>query len=95
MKYGLLLNDMRWPNVENIAIVRLADDRQELEDWYKSQLADKPYTDGRWGKVFTPGSELEWYNGAYNLIQTNEYWGGIWEVDDTAEIGYGLSKGYL
>lgn len=50
MKYALLLNDMRWPNVENIAIVTISDNRQELVDWYTAQLAEKPHQDGQWGK---------------------------------------------
>jgi hypothetical protein len=92
VKYALLLNDMRQPNIENITIVRISDDRQLLVDWYNSQLADKPYQDGRWGKVFKPGSELEWYNSA-NMLLNNDYWGGIWEVPDHVQIGMGLYKG--
>jgi hypothetical protein len=93
MKYGLLLNDMRQPNIENIAIVKISDNRQELIDWYTAQLAEKPYQDGRWGKVFKPGSDLEWYNPVHDLGRNNDYWGGIWEVKDDAQIGMGLRKG--
>jgi hypothetical protein len=50
MKYALLLNDMRWPNIENIAIVKLSDSRDDLIEWYKAQLADKPWRDGQWAK---------------------------------------------
>jgi hypothetical protein len=93
MKYALLLNDMREANIENIAIVKISDDRQSLVDWYTAQLADKPYQDGRWGKVFKPASDLEWYNPRHNLALTNDYWGGIWKVPDDAQVGIGLRKG--
>lgn len=95
-KYALLLNDMRSPNVENISIVKISDNKQNLIDWYKSQLADKPYTDPgephAWGKVFKKGSELEWYNGVHDLEITNDYWGGIWVVGDDSQVGQGLYK---
>jgi hypothetical protein len=94
MKYALLLNDMRWPNIENIAIVKLSDSRDDLIEWYKAQLADKPWRDGQWGKIHKAGSELEWYNSAGGLALNNDYWGGIWEVPDDAEVGMGLVKGY-
>jgi hypothetical protein len=94
MKYALLLNDMRWPNVENIAIVTISDNRQELVDWYTAQLAEKPYQDGQWGKAFKPGSDLEWFNPVHDLNVDNDYWGGIWQVPDDAAVGMGLTKGY-
>lgn len=99
MIYALLLNDMRQPNIENIQVVRMASTREELEDWYRGQLADQPWRDGRWGKVFKPGSELEWFNAAKmtdraDLSGLNEYWGGIWEVPDGTPVGAGLAKAH-
>lgn len=91
-KYALLMNNMQSPNVENISIVKIADTKQELIDWYKAQEAEKSWTDGRWGKHFKKNSELEWYNPIHNLDVENDYWGGIWLVSDDAEIGQGLSK---
>lgn len=94
MKYGLLLNDMRSPNIENISIVRLADTAKELRDWYQAQLG-RPWTDGQWGKSFTKGSELEWFNPVASIDVLDDYWGGIWNVPEDAQIGMGLRKGYL
>lgn len=91
MKYALLLNDMREPNIENIQIVKLSDARQELVNYYKSLLVE-PYTDGQWRKAFKKGSELEWFNPAVTLENDNDYWGGIWQVDDNSQIGQGLYK---
>lgn len=96
MKYALLLNDMRWPNIENIAVVRTADNMPELVGWYQAQLADKPYSDPgephSWGKAFKKGSELEWYNPVHDINRMNDYWGGIWEVPDDTQVGTGLTK---
>lgn len=78
MKYALLLNDMRSPNIENIKVVKVSNNKQELIDWYNSQLTT-PYGDGRWGKSFKKESELEWFNPAHELEKReNDYWGGIW-----------------
>ena len=93
MKYALVLNDMRWPHVENVAIVRLSETRQELVMWYTKQLAGSPYSDGRWMKAFKSASDLEWYNPA-DLQTTNDYWGGIWTVADDAQVGDALVKGH-
>ena len=92
MKYALLLNNMLQPNIENINIVKISENKEELVDWYKSFLTE-PYQDGKWGKTFKRGSPLEWFNPVYNLDKLNDFWGGIWEVNDKAEIGMGLSKG--
>jgi hypothetical protein len=92
MKYALLLNDMRQPNIENIQVVKVADTKQELVDWYNAQLAGEPWHDGRWHKSFKSGSELEWYNPHGNLDIENDYWGGTWQVNDRVAVGMGLSK---
>jgi hypothetical protein len=91
-KYALLLNNMQSPNIENISIVKIADTKQELIDWYESQEADKGWTDGQWHKHFKKGSDLEWFNPIHNLEVENDYWGGIWVVNDNAEVGQGLYK---
>lgn len=96
MKYGLMLNDMRASNIENIQCVKVSQDKQELIDWYKSQLAESPWSDGRWGKRFKKGSELEWFNGVYDLEKENDYFGGIYtfkdEAPDDAILNFRLSK---
>lgn len=93
MKYALILNDMRQPNIENIEVVKIADTKEELMDWYKSMQVES-YLDGQWGKQFKKGSKLEWYNGVHDLEKLNDYWGGIWEVADNAQIGDGLRKSF-
>jgi hypothetical protein len=92
MKYALLLNDMRSPNIENISVIRVSDDKQELIDWYKEQEAEQPWRDGKWGKHFKKGSELEWCNPC-NLDLINDYFGGIWVVNNDVCVGYALTKG--
>lgn len=91
-KYALLLNDMRSSNIENIKIVKTADTRQELIDYYNGELADKQWSDKNWGKVFKKGSSLEWYNPVYDLMVDNDYWGGVWAIPDNALVGDGLVK---
>jgi hypothetical protein len=97
MKYGLMLNDMREPNIENIQCVKVATNKQELIDWYNSQLADKGWRDGNWYKVFKQGSQLEWANPVSNFDTENDYWGGIWtfkdEAPDEAILQFALGKG--
>jgi len=84
MKYGLMLNDMRESNIENIQCVKVSSNKQELADWYNSQLAESGWEDGRWHKVFKQGSQLEWANPAHSLETENDYWGGIWTFKDEA-----------
>jgi len=90
--YALLLNDMRQPNIENLEVVTVADGKEILIAIYKGQLADKPYTDGKWGKVFKQGGPFEWYNPINDLGKLNDFWGGIWEVDDSIQVGERLVK---
>lgn len=96
MKYGLVLNDMRSSNIENIECVKVSNNRQELVDWYKEQLADTPYRDENWDKVFKKGSQLEWYNPTNNIEVDNDYWGGIYTFKDEASdediLQFRLSK---
>lgn len=77
-KYSLVLNDMRSPNVENIGqIGPISTNRQEIVDFYKENLAEKPWRDGQWGKVFKKDSPLEWFNDG-NLEEDNSYFGGVY-----------------
>jgi hypothetical protein len=92
VRYALVLNDMRSPNVENVAVVRLADTREELVAWYAEQLAPEPYRDETWGKAFLRGSDLEWMNPVHDLALENDYWGGIWTVPDHITVGTRLVK---
>jgi len=95
MKYGLMLNDMRSSNIENLHCVKVSRSRQELVDFYNSELAEKPWTDGQWHKIFKQGSILEWCNSA-DLEEDNDYWGGVYtfreEAPDEAILEFSLSK---
>ena len=93
--YAIVLNDMRSPNVENVVVVRISEDRQELVDWYREQLEPSGYyKDGTWGKVFKKGSDLEWFNPCSNLEEDNNFWGGIWKVQPWTEVGMSAVKAY-
>jgi hypothetical protein len=89
--YALLLNDMREPNIENIQVVRTAPTTEELAAWYAEQMTER-WADGRWGKQFRAGSDLEWFNPASDLTKLNEWWGGIWECPDWVQVGHMLTK---
>lgn len=58
----LMLNDMRSPKVEYRDPVACSRDPEELVDYVHSQLAESPWRDGKWGKVFRQHSPLEWFN---------------------------------
>ena len=96
MKYALMLNDMREPNIENLHCVKVSRDKQELIDWYKSQLAEESWIDGKWHKSFKKDSELEWLNPVSNLELENDYWGGVWsfqeDIPDEAILQFELHK---
>lgn len=86
MKYALVLNDMRSPNIENIAVVPnspISPNRKDIEDFYKNNLADNPWRDGNFGKIFKKDSPLEWFNGG-NIEIDNDYFGGIYAFKDYA-----------
>ncbi len=95
MKYGLMLNDMRQPNIENLECVKVSSNKQELVNFYKEHLAEKPYSDGQWRKIFKKNSPLEWFNNA-NLEKENDYFGGIYTFEDEAPneaiMGFKLYK---
>jgi hypothetical protein len=57
----LQLNPMT-ANAERVTPVACADTREALEAFLNLQLADAPYQDGQWHKVFRQGSTLEWFN---------------------------------
>jgi len=94
--HKLVLNPMR-SNTENSILVAWSDCKDKLINWYNSQKAPEPYTDNgspsfecqgdshSWYKVFSKGTELEWFNPADSLDNPNRYGQGIQEewVDDT------------
>ncbi len=60
--YILYLNPMI-ANYESNAPLACAESIERLQEYLQSQLADTPYYDGQWLKVFKKDSPLEWYNG--------------------------------
>ncbi len=87
--YVLTLADMHG-GVDRSHPVAVFSTHQKLKDFYHSQLADSPYTDGpsadnygqthSWHKVFKKGSMLEWYNGADSLeVSRDVSFGGVFE----------------
>lgn len=58
--YGVWLNLMRG-KAEEVRLVGVADTKEELLIWIKSQQCE-PYRDDQWLKSFIKGSRLEWYN---------------------------------
>jgi hypothetical protein len=63
--YVLMLNDMRRPKIEMLEPVARAHTKEALERHLSSHLTTPYMDDGRWRKVFTKGSSLEWFNEPY------------------------------
>lgn len=63
--YILRLNDMRGPKVEVLTDICIADTKEELENFIKTETVES-YKDetpeNKWTKVFKKGGPLEWYN---------------------------------
>jgi hypothetical protein len=59
--WGLVLNPMT-ANAERGNLKAASLTREELVGWVRGELADEPYNDGNWRKVFKANSPLEWYN---------------------------------
>lgn len=95
MKYGLMLNDMRFSNIENLICVKVSTNRQELVDYHESMRVPQ-WMDSKWQKSFRQDSELEWFNPSSNLDGDNEYFGGIYafpdDAPDEAIMNFTLSK---
>jgi hypothetical protein len=91
-----MLNDMREPNIENVQCVKVSSNKDELINWYKSQLSEKPWSDGRWGKSFKQGTQLEWFNSIHDIDKENDYFGGIYtfndEVPEEVLLSFALRK---
>jgi len=60
--FSLHLNDMRSSKIEILNTVAVACSEQRLRDFMEEHLAEEPYRDEHWSKVFKKGSPLEWYN---------------------------------
>lgn len=91
--FVLIMNDMREPNVENVRAVKVAENRQELVDFYFGELSES-YNDGKWGKAFKKGGPLEWYNPVGDIVKIGLFGDGIHEVpkDISAEKAMSIKK---
>ncbi len=73
--YALNLAEMHG-GVDKSQGVAVFDSLEGLKNYYNSQLAEAPYTDETWHKVFKKGSPLEWYNP---LNPVNQHDGDIFK----------------
>lgn len=64
--YLLILNSI-YDRAESGDICAISTDYDALVLWYYEQLADEPYRDGRYYKVFRPDSYLVAYNRVDSL----------------------------
>lgn len=83
MIYVLILNNMTAPNIENVNAVKVGDTREELEEFYKGELAEFPWRDETWNKTFKKDSILEWYNPVFDIKIVGFNGEGIHELDDS------------
>ena len=59
--FVLQLNPMT-SNAEMVQPIAVAETREALENYLKSERVEPYQTDGRWNKVFRQGGPLEWFN---------------------------------
>ena len=59
--YRLILNPVT-ANYESTNLLAIAASEEELEEWYKGELAEEKYIDNGYTKSFKKGSPLEMYN---------------------------------
>jgi hypothetical protein len=60
----LVMNDMRYANIETLRELCWASTIQELDDFLNSERVEY-YKDGQWGKQYRKGGPLEWKNPPY------------------------------
>lgn len=56
---------------EDVEIVAISDDYERLVKWYEDQLAEEPYREDGWNKVFKKGSVIEYNNPCSSLELNN------------------------
>lgn len=64
LPFALMLNDMRWPRVEETGPVAFSDSEEELLAFMAAEEVDY-YRDGAWAKTFRKYGPLEWKNRPY------------------------------
>ena len=62
----VLMNDMRASQIEIINPRFRAETREQANTYLETQLADEPYRDTTWHKVYKRGSPLEWMNAPWS-----------------------------
>lgn len=83
----LVLNNMTG-RMEERRVVCISQSTDDIINWYKSQLADKPYVDDRYHKTFKQGSPLEYMNPITDFSQPTEWGHGIfsdWILSETQD----------
>ena len=88
--YKLIMNRVTH-RVEDCSIVAISGERENLVNWYKSQLAEQPWIDSlSYYKVFKEGSDLEWFNPVD--LDSVDHWGfGIQEEWVNEDVFYEVS----
>ena len=66
--FVLVLNT--FGRAEDVEVVAMSDDYERLVKWYKDQLAEEPYREDGWYKVFKKGSPIE-YNNPCSSLELN------------------------
>lgn len=77
----LLLNDMRYSQIEILDAVAKAETKEELLAFLDGEKVEM-YRDGQWGKTYKQGGALEWRNPPWNFkdgehfvnVGTREEW---------------------
>ena len=73
--WKLILNPMT-ERTEAAELVAWSDDKEKLMSWYNSQLVEF-YRDDNWGKTFSKGGILEWYNPMYQNGEIDSFGHGL------------------
>jgi hypothetical protein len=93
--YSLVLNPMT-DRVESARVTAIAYDESKLRDFYQNEIAEEPYEDHNYHKVFKKGGPLEWYNPAdINIPENNFYGHGIHSEWVNEEVCESIEQNYL
>lgn len=88
--YTLTLNPMM-SNAEKEVPVARGETEEGLIEFVKRELADEPYKDGQYFKVFKKGSRLENFNPPWQWgggdVSTPEKWVGFYDTPLIRDIG--------
>jgi len=65
MMFILVMNDMRYANIETLSELCWASSVEEIDAFLASETVEG-YRDERWGKSYRKGGPLEWKNQPYD-----------------------------